>query len=97
MLSAVSCVSASNCVAIGQVSPTNAQPFYGMALQWRRGHWGGAQVIEAPGVTAKNSKNQDVQLSSVSCKRTGYCVTVGDYNYQTSLILNGASMAAVRS
>jgi hypothetical protein len=54
-------------------------------------------VIQPPGVTAKNSKYQNVQLWSVSCNRTGYCVTVGEYDYQASLDLNGASMAAVRS
>jgi hypothetical protein len=96
LLYAVSCASATSCVAAGQVSQKNAQPFYAMSLQWQRGHWGGAQVIAAPGATAKNSKHQDAQLWSLSCYRTGYCVTVGEYNYQAALDLNGASMAAVR-
>jgi hypothetical protein len=96
LLYAVSCVSASSCVAAGQVSQKNAQPFYAMSLQWQRGHWGGAQVIAAPGATAKNSKHQDAQLWSLSCYHTGYCVTVGEYNYRAALDLNGASMAAVR-
>ena len=95
-LYAVSCASASSCVATGQVSQRNAQPFYGLSLVWQHGHWGGAQVVTAPGSTAKNSGRQDVQLWSLSCYRTGYCVTVGEYDYQAALDLNGASMAAVR-
>jgi hypothetical protein len=96
LLYAVSCASASSCVAAGQVSQKNAQPFYAMSLQWQRGHWGDAQVIAAPGATAKTTKHQDALLWSLSCYHTGYCVTVGEYNYQAALDLNGASMAAVR-
>jgi hypothetical protein len=96
LLYAVSCVSASSCVAAGQVSQNNAQPFYAMSLQWQRGRWGGAQVIAAPGATAKNTRHQDALLWALSCYHSGYCVTVGEYNYQAALDLNGASMAAVR-
>jgi hypothetical protein len=95
-LFSVSCASASSCVATGQVAADNAQPFYPLALQWHKGRWGSAQTIGLPGVTAKNAKRQDGVLWSVSCYRTGYCVTVGEYDYQASLDLNGASMAAVR-
>jgi hypothetical protein len=96
-LFAVSCASASSCVAVGQVAQKNAQPFYPQALQWQKGHWGSAQVIRLPGATAKNAKRQNGLLWSVSCYRTGYCEAVGEYDYRASLDLNGASMATVRA
>jgi hypothetical protein len=72
---AVSCTSATRCMAVGSAyeSATARQEFVGLAEKWNGTHWA---ALAAPGPGATDLW----ALSSVSCARSSLrCVAVGDY------------------
>jgi hypothetical protein len=72
-LNAVSCVSAGNCVAVGDYakSPGNVQ---GLVLTEKAGAWRRGREAALPG---NANSGGDVELSSVSCASPGNCTAVG--------------------
>ncbi len=93
-LSAVSCVTAVRCVAVGSYEPKRGGAFLALSVVWSGGRWGDAGTVRLP-PDADTSRNQTAGLSSVACVRTGYCVAVGQYVYRPDVNLNAAAMIAV--
>ena len=72
-LTSISCVTATNCVAVGSQSKSFASE--ATYVQETAGTWGSPSVL-------KNPRSPTIPfefLSSVSCVTAGNCVTVGDY------------------
>ena len=74
MLSDVSCVTASFCMAVGSSGTGTAT----LAEPWNGSSWSIANTPPLPTGTSGGS------LSGVSCPSDGFCVAVGDYYSQTS-------------
>jgi hypothetical protein len=91
-LSSVACVSAGNCVAVGEYTGTDAgsneSEGRAMVVAEVAGAWGTATEVRLP-ANANTTSNQQAILSSVSCTpvrrhigplyRPGDCVAVGSY------------------
>lgn len=72
-LSAISCPTATDCVAVGaQASQLSETAAY---VTESAGIWGSPMTIENP----NDSANQEEYLSTVSCVAVGDCVAAGDY------------------
>jgi hypothetical protein len=69
-LTAVSCVAANNCVAVG--SSLNGSDTVTLAEAWNGAHW---SIVPTPNVTGAQAS----VLSAVSCPAAGHCVAVGYY------------------
>lgn len=86
-LSAVSCPSAGNCVAVGFYEDTSSHR-QAMVLTESSGTWSRAVKVAAPGVTATDPS---AGLEHVSCSSAGNCTAVGLYmdltsNFQSMLV-----------
>jgi hypothetical protein len=86
-LSAVSCLSAGNCVAVGFYEDTSSHR-QAMVLTESSGTWGQAIKVGAPGITAADPY---ADLDYVSCSSAGNCTAVGEYmdlssNFQSMLV-----------
>jgi len=85
----VSCVSAGNCVAVGNYE-TNAEVWEAMIIVERGGHW--QRAIEAPLPAGAPEAGQDAVLLSVTCNG-GSCTAAGDYvdpeGHQQGLLVSG--------
>ena len=78
-LSSVSCVSAGNCVAVGDYDT----PSYGLGVPIevaeRSGVWGRAVRLQPPAGTPTSGAFAGGYVASVSCTAPGACAAVGDY------------------
>jgi hypothetical protein len=74
-ISAVSCASAGNCVAVGGYELRHGQG-EGFIVSERNGAWHGA--FEVPGLAALNTGG-NAQIFSVSCASPGNCAAAGSY------------------
>jgi hypothetical protein len=75
-LASVSCASAGNCVAGGDIAPSIEGPYQAFVVSQKNGTWG--KAIEVPGSAALNvGGNADVV--SVSCASAGNCAVGGSY------------------
>jgi hypothetical protein len=89
-LSAVVCVSASQCIAVGDYnSHLTHSPLYSLLLTGYGSKW---TSVNAP-VPANASATPDAQLQGVACPTTATCVAVGDYadpaGHDDGLLLTG--------
>ncbi len=77
-LSAVSCTSLGNCVAVGDVSTATAGQ-QATAASESGGVWGQATEVMQPSNATTNPSYVDAGLSSVSCVSPGNCEAAGSY------------------
>jgi hypothetical protein len=85
-LASVSCVAPGNCAAVGTYQ--QGQDYQPVTAAESRGVWSRARELRLP------SHGSVGELSSVSCLRRGFCVAVGDYDFNIS---GFGVMAAVES
>jgi hypothetical protein len=78
-LTSVSCVSAGNCVAVGNYTDSGSAG-QGLILTQTNGSWTG---MDAP-LPAGANANPEASLSSVDCASSGSCVAVGGYTDMAS-------------
>lgn len=99
-VSAISCSSVGNCVAVGNYE-SNAEVWDAMIVVERRGHW--TRAIEAPMPAGAAIQGQNAVLLSVTCNPAGTCTAAGEYvdgsGHQQSLLVTGSggSWSAVPS
>jgi hypothetical protein len=77
-LSAVDCVSAGNCTAVGSYVDGSGSA-QGLLLSETNGTWGAGTKALLPAAAARGPRRQFVQLASVSCPSAGNCTAVGTY------------------
>jgi hypothetical protein len=73
---AVSCPSAGNCVAGGDLSPAIGRPYQAFVVSQENGTW--AKAIEVPGSGTLNAGG-NAGVLSVSCESAGNCAAGGEY------------------
>src|SRR5207248_2464772 len=72
----LACVSAGNCVAVGDYEYGGSNNLQAFIAVESHGTWGRAAAPRLPG----NSSNPvSAQLDAVSCTRSGFCAAVGSY------------------
>ena len=90
-LSAISCSSVGNCVAVGNYE-SNAEVWEAMIVVEHRGHW--TRAIEAPLPSGAAVQGQNAVLLSVTCRSSGTCTAAGEYvdgsGHQQSLLVRGS-------
>ena len=76
-LHSVSCVSASSCVAVGQIEDASFHPA-GLVLSWDGTTWRTVTI---------SGEETDTQLTAVSCGSSSRCVGAGDTNASRTVIV----------
>jgi hypothetical protein len=94
-VNSVACVSAGNCVAVGDYESGGSNSLQAFIATESRGRWGHAFVPRLPSNSASPAS---AQLGAVSCTRSGFCEAVGSYqdssgNVQTMALTRLASGA----
>ena len=86
-LASVSCISASNCTAVGEADPASSNtahggggPGYTLAEHWNGTAW---KVQATP--TPTDAQSGGILLQSVKCVSSSFCMAVGNYVTSTSL------------
>lgn len=89
-LSAVSCSSPGNCLAVGQYE-TNAEVLEPLIVRERNGRW--LRGVESPLPADAPIKAQDAALLAVSCAPAGGCTATGAYldsaGHEVGLLVSG--------
>ncbi len=88
-INSVSCISASDCVAVGSASPSSSE---GLIFNWNGTSWTMHVAATPPG-------GSDVGLEGVACVTTSFCMAAGSYYDGTATVplsytWNGASWTA---
>ncbi|HET7015338.1 MAG TPA: hypothetical protein VFI65_15575 [Streptosporangiaceae bacterium] len=74
-LTSISCVSAGNCAAVGDVLPPGENLAF--TISEKNGHWGKAEKV--PGTSALPGGDLEATLATVSCSSPGNCSAGGNY------------------
>lgn len=77
-LSAVSCPSASYCVAVGGYTDTS-KDLRGLLVTWSSGTWTAAQAPLPANALPDDTSSPGNYVSGVSCASASYCLAVGSY------------------
>jgi len=90
-LSAISCSSVGNCVAVGNYE-SNAEVWEAMIVVEHQGHW--SRAIEAPMPPGAAVQGQNAVLLSVTCSHSATCTAAGEYvdgsGHQQALLVSGS-------
>ena len=92
-LSSVSCVSASNCIAVGSTDD-GTEVIETLAMKWNGSEW---QLMSSPNAGTRNDT-----LNSISCVNSSFCMAVGSTQNGSvretlAMVWNGAAWSIVSS